>query len=87
MSQPAQQDVPGTQSAMTPKPDRGDDTNRGTGQLSVEVVAVITGGDSGSGRSWSRATSPGRSTGATSPPPRCASSAASTSSSSTRRSR
>ena len=86
MSQPAQQDVPGTLSAMTPEPDCGEETYGGTGQLSVEVD-VITGGDSGTGRSWSRATPAGRGTAGTSSPPRCASSAASTSSSSTRRSR
>jgi len=50
MSQPAQQqDVPGVQSEMTPKPDCGEDSYRGTGQLEGKV-AVITGGDSGIGR-------------------------------------
>ena len=50
MSQPPQQqDVPGVQSEMTPKPDCGEDSYRGTGQLSGKV-AVITGGDSGIGR-------------------------------------
>ncbi|NKX56255.1 SDR family oxidoreductase [Arthrobacter mobilis] len=50
MSQPAQQqEVPGTQSAMTPVPDCGEDSYRGTGKLKGRA-AVITGGDSGIGR-------------------------------------
>ena len=50
MSQPSQQqDVPGVQSDMTPKPDCGEESYRGTGQLEGKV-AVITGGDSGIGR-------------------------------------
>jgi hypothetical protein len=50
MSQPPQQqDVPGVQSKMTPKPDCGEESYRGTGQLTGRV-AVITGGDSGIGR-------------------------------------
>jgi NAD(P)-dependent dehydrogenase (short-subunit alcohol dehydrogenase family) len=50
MSQPAQQQsVPGVQSEMTPKPDCGEDSYRGTGQLTGKV-AVITGADSGIGR-------------------------------------
>jgi NAD(P)-dependent dehydrogenase (short-subunit alcohol dehydrogenase family) len=50
MSQPAQQqDVPGVQSAMTPKPDCGEDSYRGSGRLKGKA-AVITGGDSGIGR-------------------------------------
>jgi hypothetical protein len=50
MSQPPQQqDVPGVQSKMTPKPDCGEESYRGTGQLTGKV-AVITGGDSGIGR-------------------------------------
>jgi len=50
MTQPAQQqDVPGVQSEMTPKPDCGEESYRGTGQLKGKV-AVITGGDSGIGR-------------------------------------
>lgn len=50
MSQPAQQqDVPGVQSAMTPKPDCGEDSYRGAGRLRGKA-AVITGGDSGIGR-------------------------------------
>jgi NAD(P)-dependent dehydrogenase (short-subunit alcohol dehydrogenase family) len=48
--QPAQQqDVPGVQSEMTPKPDCGEESYRGTGQLKGKV-AVITGADSGIGR-------------------------------------
>ena len=48
--QPAQQqDVPGVQSEMRPKPDCGEESYRGTGQLTGKV-AVITGGDSGIGR-------------------------------------
>ncbi|WP_375423912.1 SDR family oxidoreductase [uncultured Friedmanniella sp.] len=48
--QPAQQqDVPGVQSRMTPRPDCGEESYRGTGQLSGKV-AVITGADSGIGR-------------------------------------
>jgi len=50
MSQPPQQqDVPGVQSEMTPKPDCGEESYRGTGQLEGKV-AVITGADSGIGR-------------------------------------
>jgi NAD(P)-dependent dehydrogenase (short-subunit alcohol dehydrogenase family) len=50
MSQPPQQQtVPGVQSEMTPRPDCGEDSYRGTGQLTGKV-AVITGGDSGIGR-------------------------------------
>jgi NAD(P)-dependent dehydrogenase (short-subunit alcohol dehydrogenase family) len=50
MSQPPQQqDVPGVQSEMTPKPDCGEESYRGTGQLTGKV-AVITGADSGIGR-------------------------------------
>jgi NAD(P)-dependent dehydrogenase (short-subunit alcohol dehydrogenase family) len=50
MSQPEQQqDVPGLQSAMDPKPDCGEESYRGTGQLAGKV-AVITGADSGIGR-------------------------------------
>src|SRR3712207_1687492 len=50
MSQPPQQqDVPGVQSEMTPKPDCGEESYKGTGQLTGKV-AVITGADSGIGR-------------------------------------
>jgi NAD(P)-dependent dehydrogenase (short-subunit alcohol dehydrogenase family) len=50
MSQPAQQqDVPGTQAEMTPRPDCGEDSYRGSGKLTGKA-AVITGGDSGIGR-------------------------------------
>ena len=50
MSQPAQQqNPPGTQAAMTPRPDCGEDSYRGFGRLEGKA-AVITGGDSGIGR-------------------------------------
>jgi NAD(P)-dependent dehydrogenase (short-subunit alcohol dehydrogenase family) len=50
MSQPAQQqDVPGVQAEMTPVPDCGEDSYRGSGRLTGKA-AVITGGDSGIGR-------------------------------------
>ncbi len=50
MSQPAQQQTPpGTQSEMTPEPDCGEDSYRGSGRLTGKA-AVITGGDSGIGR-------------------------------------
>jgi NAD(P)-dependent dehydrogenase (short-subunit alcohol dehydrogenase family) len=50
MSQPPQQqDVPGIQSEMTPRPDCGEESYRGSGQLTGKV-AVITGADSGIGR-------------------------------------
>ena len=50
MSQPTQQqDVPGVQSKMTPRPDCGEDSYRGAGRLEGKA-AVITGGDSGIGR-------------------------------------
>ena len=50
MSQPAQQqEVPGVQSKMTPRPDCGEDSYRGSGRLKGKA-AVITGGDSGIGR-------------------------------------
>src|SRR5215208_6128124 len=50
MSQPAQQqDVPGVQSKMTPRPDCGEDSYQGSGRLEGKA-AVITGGDSGIGR-------------------------------------
>jgi NAD(P)-dependent dehydrogenase (short-subunit alcohol dehydrogenase family) len=50
VSQPAQQqDQPGVQSKMTPTPDCGEDSYRGSGRLTGKS-AVITGGDSGIGR-------------------------------------
>jgi NAD(P)-dependent dehydrogenase (short-subunit alcohol dehydrogenase family) len=50
MSQPSQQqDVPGVQSKMTPVPDCGEESYKGSGKL-IDKVAVITGGDSGIGR-------------------------------------
>src|SRR4029450_1932390 len=50
MSQPAQQqEVPGIQSQMTPVPDCGEESYKGSGKLTGKV-AVITGGDSGIGR-------------------------------------
>jgi NAD(P)-dependent dehydrogenase (short-subunit alcohol dehydrogenase family) len=50
MGQPAQQlPVPGNQNEMTPKPDCGEDSYRGTGRLTGKS-AVITGADSGIGR-------------------------------------
>src|SRR5215211_4218258 len=49
-SQPAQsQSVPGTLGEMTPKPDHGEESYRGSGRLTGKA-AVITGGDSGIGR-------------------------------------
>jgi NAD(P)-dependent dehydrogenase (short-subunit alcohol dehydrogenase family) len=49
-SQPAQQQTPpGTLGEMTPKPDHGEESYRGSGRL-VGKAAVITGGDSGIGR-------------------------------------
>jgi NAD(P)-dependent dehydrogenase (short-subunit alcohol dehydrogenase family) len=50
MGQPAQQqDVPGVQGEMTPRPDCGEDSYRGSGKLTGKA-AVITGADSGIGR-------------------------------------
>jgi hypothetical protein len=50
MNQPAQQqDTPGVQSDMTPRPDCGEQSYRGSGRLTGKS-AVITGGDSGIGR-------------------------------------
>jgi NAD(P)-dependent dehydrogenase (short-subunit alcohol dehydrogenase family) len=50
MNQPAQQqDVPGTQAEMTPRPDCGEESYRGSGRLTGKA-AVITGADSGIGR-------------------------------------
>jgi NAD(P)-dependent dehydrogenase (short-subunit alcohol dehydrogenase family) len=49
-SQPAQQQSPpGTLGEMTPKPDHGEESYRGSGRLTGKA-AVITGGDSGIGR-------------------------------------
>jgi NAD(P)-dependent dehydrogenase (short-subunit alcohol dehydrogenase family) len=49
-SQPAQQQTPpGTLGGMTPKPDHGEESYRGSGRLTGKK-AVITGGDSGIGR-------------------------------------
>jgi hypothetical protein len=49
-SQPAQQQTPpGTLGEMTPKPDHGEESYRGSGKLTGKS-AVITGGDSGIGR-------------------------------------
>ena len=49
-SQPAQQqEPPGVLGEMTPKPDHGEETYRGSGKLTGKA-AVITGGDSGIGR-------------------------------------
>jgi NAD(P)-dependent dehydrogenase (short-subunit alcohol dehydrogenase family) len=50
MSQPAQQqEPPGRQSEMTPRPDCGEESYRGSGRLEGKA-AVVTGGDSGIGR-------------------------------------
>jgi NAD(P)-dependent dehydrogenase (short-subunit alcohol dehydrogenase family) len=46
---PQQQTPPGTLGEMTPKPDHGEESYRGSGKLTGKV-AVITGGDSGIGR-------------------------------------
>ena len=49
-SQPAQQqEPPGVLGKMTPKPDHGEESYRGSGRLTGKA-AVITGGDSGIGR-------------------------------------
>ena len=48
--QPAQQqDMPGETGRMTPRPDHGETSYRGSGRL-LDRVAIITGGDSGIGR-------------------------------------
>src|SRR5215218_6516374 len=44
-----QQEPPGLESEMDPKPDYGEDTYKGSGKLKGKA-AVITGGDSGIGR-------------------------------------
>lgn len=50
MSQPQQQqDPPGNQSEMSPRPDCGEESYRGSGRLQ-DKAAVITGADSGIGR-------------------------------------
>lgn len=50
MGQPAQQqDVPGTESEMNPRPDHGETSYRGSGRLTGKK-AVITGADSGIGK-------------------------------------
>ncbi|MFF5406915.1 SDR family oxidoreductase [Streptomyces misionensis] len=50
MSQPRQQQVPpGATGEMTPRPDHGEHSYRGSGRL-ADKAAVITGGDSGIGR-------------------------------------
>jgi NAD(P)-dependent dehydrogenase (short-subunit alcohol dehydrogenase family) len=43
------QEMPGTTDAMTPRPDHGEDSYKGSGKLQ-DKKAVITGGDSGIGR-------------------------------------
>lgn len=49
MPAPQQQAVPGSQQAMTPTPDCGEKSYRGSDRLTGKV-AVVTGGDSGIGR-------------------------------------
>lgn len=47
--EPQQQNVPGTDQEMVPKPDYGEETYRGSGKLTGKR-ALITGGDSGIGK-------------------------------------
>jgi NAD(P)-dependent dehydrogenase (short-subunit alcohol dehydrogenase family) len=50
MNQPAQQQpVPGVKSRMTPVPDCGEESYRGSGKL-TGMASIVTGGDSGIGR-------------------------------------
>ncbi len=46
---PQQQDYPGTETQMVPKPDHGDTSYKGCDKLAGKV-AILTGGDSGIGR-------------------------------------
>ena len=49
MPKAQQQEAPGVEQEMTPKPDHGEESYRGSGKLEGKV-AIITGGDSGIGR-------------------------------------
>ena len=46
---PQQQEPPGSEQEMQPKPDHGEDSYRGSGRL-ADKIAVITGADSGIGK-------------------------------------